>query len=270
MRVELLEKLPPWLARKCTIQGHYNTVDVLSKVLREMFLHEDLGKLNMADDILSYPSKIPSNFKDLTDFLEEWINKVSISNMYDAHLEPRRMWTLLQAIFKPCMEENHLFLSDWNRAYAQEDLRSEVTLEKVETFARIMLVSARQRMQELKIDNAVSQSQPRKPPAANAVTTSAGGGSNHRQNFKPDGKTCIFYMKKTGCLEGFQCAYQHPKTAGRCHNCGSPEHQEAQCTLPKPKAQAKAAASGEEQQGEANADAAETKGKERERIKDPN
>eukprot|EP00971_Amphidinium_carterae_P267118 5298827-Amphidinium_carterae.1 len=31
MRVELLEKLPPWLARKCTIQGHYNTVDVLSK-----------------------------------------------------------------------------------------------------------------------------------------------------------------------------------------------------------------------------------------------
>eukprot|EP00971_Amphidinium_carterae_P172686 3423294-Amphidinium_carterae.1 len=42
MRVELLEKLPPWLARKCTIQGHYNTVDVLSKVLREMFLHEDL------------------------------------------------------------------------------------------------------------------------------------------------------------------------------------------------------------------------------------
>eukprot|EP00971_Amphidinium_carterae_P069729 1379770-Amphidinium_carterae.2 len=62
MRVGRLEKLPPWLARKCTIQGHYNTVDVLSKVFREMFLHEDLGKLNMADDILSYPTKIPSNF----------------------------------------------------------------------------------------------------------------------------------------------------------------------------------------------------------------
>eukprot|EP00971_Amphidinium_carterae_P225028 4463919-Amphidinium_carterae.1 len=61
-------------------------------------------------------------------------------------------------------------------------------------------------------------------------------------------------MKKTGCLKGHQCSYQHPKTAGRCHNCGSTEHQEAQCTrpkkgdpLPKPKAQAKAAAESEGQ-----------------------
>eukprot|EP00971_Amphidinium_carterae_P119804 2373337-Amphidinium_carterae.1 len=61
-----------------------------------------------------------------------------------------------------------------------------------------MLVSARQRMQELKIDNAASQFQPRKPPAANAVNTTGGTGGGTSPNYsKPDGKTCIFYMKKT-------------------------------------------------------------------------
>eukprot|EP00971_Amphidinium_carterae_P260118 5160701-Amphidinium_carterae.1 len=74
-------------------------------------------------------------------------------------------------------------------------------------------------MQELKIDSAVSQSQPRKPPAANAVNTTGGNAGGSTPNYsKPDGKTCIFYMKKTGCLKGYQCSYQHPKTAGRCHN----------------------------------------------------
>ncbi len=135
LRVELLEVIPAWLSSKCTFYGHYDSKDILYLVLREVFPAENLSRLNIAEEVMVIPNKVPSDFVHLSEWLEDWLTKITVARQFKALLDPRKLLGVSQFVLKEVVEQDFTVNGAYLELYRSLGLRQEVAADRVDSLA---------------------------------------------------------------------------------------------------------------------------------------
>ncbi len=103
------------------------------------------------------PNKAPSNFVQLSEWLEDRLTKITVAKQFKALLDPRKLLGVLQFVLKAVVEQDFMVNGTYLELYRSLGLRQEVTADGVDSLARQVLIEARLRARELRVDEAVQR-----------------------------------------------------------------------------------------------------------------
>ena len=111
MRAECLEAIPMWLSQKCTLYGFFDLVDILYFILKEVFPAENLSRINITEEVLKVPEKVPTHMGGASTWLEDWITRLTVAERYGAQIEPQLLLNVLQRAMTQVLTTDPLFSS---------------------------------------------------------------------------------------------------------------------------------------------------------------
>ena len=122
----------------------------------------------------------------------------------------------------------NIFMTEWVAIFRESGLRDDVTVENFQEAYLRVVVLARARARELQVALQVERAQQPLSAKTAAPTTKSKSKPSAASSDKPVCRFC-----RNGCKSGDQCQYSHPRTNGKCLQCGSEAHSLQDCTRPR-------------------------------------
>ena len=136
---------------------------------------------------------------------------------------------VLMNVGKPLQTSDNIFMTEWVAIFRESGLRDDVTVAHLQDACLKLVVLARARARELQVDQQVERAQ-QPLSAKTAIPTTKPKPKSAPTSDKP---VCRFFLKPDGCKNGDNCQYAHPRTNGKCLQCGSKSHNLQACTRPR-------------------------------------
>ena len=225
LRHELLAHIPEWLAKKAGVLGCTSSSAILL-CWKEIFPNEDATRFDLVDELYALPAKMPTSMFQFAAWLEDWMTKLVVADEVSAHIEPRRAMAVLMNVGKPLQTADNIFMTEWVAIFRESGLRDDVTVKNLQDACLKLVVLARARARELQVDQQVERAQ-QPLSAKTAIPTTKPKPKSAPASDKP---VCRFFLKPDGCKNGDNCQYAHPRTNGKCLECGSESHNLQACT----------------------------------------
>ena len=176
LRRELLAHIPEWLARKAGVLGCTSSYTILFMCWKE---NEDATRFDLVDELYTLPAKMPTSMFQFAAWLEDWMTKLVVADEVAAHIEPRRAMAILMNVGKPLQTADNIFLTGWVAIFRESGLRDDVTIANFQDACLKLVVLARARARELRVDQQVERAQ-QPLSAKTAIPTTKSKAKSHQ------------------------------------------------------------------------------------------
>ena len=122
-----------------------------------------------------------------------------------AHVEPCRAMAILMNVGKLLQTSDNIFMTEWVAIFRESGLRDDVTIANLQDACLKLVVLARARARELRVDQQVERAQ-QPLSAKTAIPTTKSKPKTTPETDKP---VCRFFLKPDGCGNGDDCQYAH-------------------------------------------------------------
>eukprot|EP00971_Amphidinium_carterae_P352811 6492739-Amphidinium_carterae.1 len=250
LRVELCDKLPDHVTRKCMVEQKVTVVQILTCAMKLLLPAFHTVRTALLDSCERPSTQKLLTFDSVLHSVREWLRVLRMTmSRYQIIPESRRLWIALQSRFQALADVNTTFSATITNHMQSTQIKTRQDIETVlgfavaleaelSAFAQDVSAIAPQKRETPHDSNrnfptgnpsSTKDTQSRNPQARNAEAKSS-------ESSTPAATPCKFFGTAEGCKFGQMCRNTHPFVRpgmNLCFVCGSSSHVAKVCTRPR-------------------------------------
>eukprot|EP00971_Amphidinium_carterae_P070996 1403781-Amphidinium_carterae.1 len=123
LRVELLEQIPDFMAQACTRQAIFDSVGIVSLVMRRMLPSHEFSRIGIAKDMMRMPQYALTTFATAAQWTESFLNRLAVAVKVGSMLEPRELHHVLHGALETILKDLDLGMT-WQATSRDVQVRS--------------------------------------------------------------------------------------------------------------------------------------------------